>query len=119
MSTVVVTGIAWEVRVPASSTLAKYGLPLAAWIEMVCRFEGACWICRKVPRTGRLVIDHAHVAGWKKLVPEVRVQFVRGLACTTCNHFVLTRYGTPEKFRGAAAYLEEYAARRGQPWRPR
>lgn len=48
------------------------------------------------------------------MTPEARKLFVRGLACISCNHFVLTRYGTPEKHRGAAAYLERYERRKKQ-----
>lgn len=103
-------------RVPAQTTLSRYGLSLDEWKKMVERHGGACWVCGRVPESGRLVIDHEHVRGWKAMPPECRKGYVRGVCCVTCNHFVLTRYGTPEKFRNAAGYLEDYNGR--SPWLP-
>ena len=109
----------YGINVPAADTLRKYGLTFSAWLDIVDQdvvddCEGAVWlcpVCRKTPRTGRTVVDHFHVRGWKTMSPLLRVKYVRGVVCTTCNHFILTRYGSPEKFRLAAAYLERYEKR--------
>ena len=98
------------IRHPSLPTLAKYGLTLEEWLAYIPVEDGeyVCAICRKPPRTGRFVVDHEHARGWKQLPPAVRKRYVRGVVCTTCNHYVLTRYGSPAKHRAAAAYLEAY-----------
>ena len=91
---------------PASSTLAKYGLSLSEWTAMYDEYDGACHCCGAEGR--RLVIDHDHVRGWRDMPPEERKVHVRGLACPSCNHFVLTRYADAEKHRQAAEYLDRH-----------
>ena len=100
-----------EIRRPVQGTLDKYGMSLYDWEVLLFQQKGVCGVCGEEPASKRLVIDHEHVRGWRHMVPEERKKYVRGLCCVTCNHFVLTRYGTVEKFRGAAAYLERYEAR--------
>lgn len=109
------------IRVPSQSTLDKYGLTVGAWKFILRRQGGGCGVCARqaadlpIPRTGSppfLAIDHDHVKGWKLMKPELRREYVRGLCCTRCNHFVLTRFATPELHRLAADYLESYEARR-------
>lgn len=96
---------------PAPSTLAKYGLTLDRWRAFFRACKGLCPVCG---RNVILVIDHEHAVGWKRMGPEERVQYVRGLLCHMCNHYILTRYGNPERFEAAAVYLRAYDERRGQ-----
>jgi len=98
--------------VPQPATLKRYGLSLAAWKRMARFWNGKCWVCHVVPKSGRLVVDHEHAPGWKKMPPKKRVLYVRGLCCTICNHYILSRWATPKKLRGAAEYLETYEARK-------
>lgn len=58
--------------------------------------------------SGILHVDHSHVRGWKKLPPEERRKYVRGLTCFVDNSVFLRRGATPERLRSAAAYLERY-----------
>lgn len=104
------------IRLPSRQTLAKYGLTLDEWLAFIPVRKGVkvCPICGKAPKTGRFVVDHQHVANWKRMPPERRRVYVRGVVCTTCNHFVLTRYGNPDKHRAAARYLDDYEYRRTQ-----
>lgn len=95
-----------ELILPAPSTVAKYGMTLDEWKEMAGK---VCRICEQ-PKA-RMVVDHLHVPGWKKMPPELRRKYVRGVVCTVDNHYVLTRYGTPLKHRNAAIYLEEFEER--------
>lgn len=97
---------------PSDSTLAKYGLDHTDFMFMVYRAGWACEVCGKLPPSGRLFIDHEHVKGWKKMLPEERKQYVRGLACYVCNRFVLNYRVTAWLLRQAAAYLERYEERR-------
>lgn len=97
-------------RLPTAATLARYGLPARRWTQLAgdrCRICERPWGDKVSP-----VVDHEHVAGWKKMGPEDRRLYVRGVICRSCNHFVLTRFGTPLKHRNAATYLEEYDGNR-------
>src|SRR5687767_3803504 len=95
---------------PAPATLAKYGLTLKQWKAMYQKQKGMCPICspRIVPR---LVIDHDHKPGWKRMSAAERVKHVRGLLCDMCNHYILTRFATPKRHRNAASYLENHERR--------
>jgi len=92
-------------QVPSAATLAKYGLTADEWLAIFERQGGVCAVCRKLPSTGRLNVDHEHVKGWKKLPADERKKYVRGLLCYVCNHRVLTRGVTVERLRGAVEYL--------------
>jgi hypothetical protein len=100
------------VKEPAPTTLARYGLTLAAWKSLRDAQGGLCGVCSK--DAPRLVIDHEHVKGWKQMPDDLRVLYVRGLCCPSCNHFVLTRYADAEKHRQAARFLDDYAKRRDE-----
>ena len=102
-----------KVQAPKPQTLRKYGLTLQAWQAILRAQGGACAVCRQVPKTGRLVTDHEHVKGWKKMPPEQRKLYVRGLLCWWCNHAYLGRGITLYKARGVVAYLMAYKKRRG------
>lgn len=76
------------------------------------RQGGACAVCRAVPKSGRLCTDHEHVKGWKKMKPERRKLYVRGLLCYFCNHYYVGRCITVFKARNILNYLTAYEARR-------
>jgi len=97
-----------HVKEPAPSTLARYGLSLKEWKALYWRFDGNCHCCGAKP--SRLVIDHEHASGWNRMEDAERKRYIRGLCCTTCNHYVLTRYADAERHRKAAEYLDRYAA---------
>lgn len=98
--------------VPSSATLKKYGIGILEFSMMWSRQGGVCAVCKRLPASGRLCIDHEHVKGWKKLPPEERKKFVRGLICFQCNRFIVGRWGTLPKLKNAVEYLETYEARR-------
>jgi hypothetical protein len=103
---------------PTPQTLARYGLSVDEWRAMLDAQGGRCGVCGRVPKpnknTGkiRLVIDHEHVRGWKRMPPERRKLYVRGLVCWFCNHYYLGRGITVAIARGVVAFLERYEARR-------
>jgi hypothetical protein len=106
---------------PLEPTLAKYGLTEPIWQRMVEQEtitlpdgteQGVCWICRKLPPSARLVVDHEHARGWAKMEPGDRLKYVRGLLCHTCNHYILSRVATILKLRAGADYLERYIERK-------
>jgi hypothetical protein len=97
---------------PKPATLKRYGLSEAEWRAILEKQGGVCAICKRVPSTGRTVIDHFHAKGWKKMPPEQRKLYVRGLCCWFCNHAFLGRGITVEKSRNVTLYLEEFEARK-------
>lgn len=108
MSEVYVGATGSLIFVPAEATLKKYGLSREEWLARWHSQGELCPVCGTVPPSGRTVIDHQHIRGWKQMPPDERKKYVRGIVCVTCNHFILTRYGTVRKFLGAAAYLSRY-----------
>lgn len=93
---------------PSKATLSKYGLSADEWQAILDSQDGKCPICLRVPTTGRWVIDHEHVKGWKTKTPQERKLYVRGILCWVCNNRILTRGITAEKLRRAADYLDNY-----------
>ena len=81
--------IVQEIRPPSIKTLCRYGLSMAEWMAMAG--TGHCRICGRQPSTGRLVVDHEHVKGWKKMHPDQRKSYVRGLTCWNCNYRYLAK----------------------------
>lgn len=62
-----------------------YGISLSTWNRMFEDQGGVCWICRTMPKSGILCVDHRHVSKYKKLSPEEKAKEVRGLLCFACN----------------------------------
>lgn len=100
-----------ELLPPSPPTLAKYGLSLAEWRAIADRQGGVCAVCRKLPASARLCIDHEHVKGWKKMAPGDRKKFVRGLVCYQDNHAFLRRGMSVVRALAIVAYLEAYEQR--------
>jgi hypothetical protein len=101
------------VLTPTPATLKKYGLSEPEWKAMLDEQGGVCYVCEQEPKKGRLVIDHYHAKGWRKMPPEQRKLFVRGLLCWWCNSSFLGRGITTAKARNVVRYLERYEAKRG------
>ena len=98
-------------REPAPATVRRYGLTLDEWRAILERQGGVCGVCKKVPPSATLCVDHEHVRGWGKMSPENRKRHIRGLACFRCN--VAMRRGTTVEWLVAATkYLEAYERRR-------
>jgi hypothetical protein len=38
----------------------KYGITLDRYNEMLAKYDGCCWICRRPPTGRRLAVDHDH-----------------------------------------------------------
>lgn len=105
--------------VPTLATLKKYGLSEEDWRAILREQDYVCPVCTNVPSTGRGVIDHEHVKGWKNMPPEKRKRYVRGVVCWWCNHAYLGRSITATKAHNAYEFLARYetAMNRGKvPW---
>lgn len=97
-------------HIPTSPTLKKYGLSLEDWIKLFNKNNGCCHICGR-PFVTRTNIDHEHVRGFKKMTPEQRRQYVRGLLCPTCNRFIVMRGMTSERLFSAWKYMRAWEVR--------
>lgn len=97
---------------PTAKTLGKYGLTLGEWSLLLADQDGKCALCDKPPGTGRFVVDHLHVPGWKKMPPHVRRTYVRGLLCTHCNHRLVGQFMTLRAAEAVVRYLRQFEERR-------
>ena len=100
------------VRLPQPATLKVYGWTLPEWLAMLDAQGWVCPLCGRFPKEGKFVTDHEHVRGWKKMPPEQRKLYVRGLTCWTCNKFMLQRGMTTVVASNIVVYLERYLERR-------
>jgi hypothetical protein len=103
-----------KARTPKPATLRKYGLTANEWRVILKRQGGGCAVCGLVPKSGRLCTDHEHVKGWKKMKPEQRKQYVRGILCFFCNHYYVSRAITVVKARNVLKYLSDYESRKSR-----
>lgn len=97
---------------PKPGTLKKYGLSETEWRAMADKQNHACYVCEQKPTKGRLCIDHEHVLKWKKMPPEKRKLYVRGLLCFRCNTTFLGRGITVFRSENVTKYLKEYEERK-------
>lgn len=93
--------------------LARYGLTKDAYKVILERSENRCEICGRVPRADRcLAIDHEHVKNWKKMPPNQRCLYVRGLLCWQCNTGLKKWRDDPRKMWEAGNYIIRYNEKR-------
>ena len=93
-------------KVPSIQTLKKYGLSREDWVEMYNLQGGVCPICKHPIENP--VVDHFHVRNWKKMRPDKRKLYVRGLLCSYCNHRLLMRGMSLDRARNIVDYLEAF-----------
>ncbi len=104
-----------EIREASEATLKKYGLTRDEWRAIWVEQGMKCPICEKTPKTQTPVefnIDHQHVRGWKKMSPEEKKKYVRGIVCGWCNRSYLAKGMTIKKAKLMSAYLEKHEKRK-------
>jgi Recombination endonuclease VII len=62
-----------------------YGITIEQWEDKFKEQGKICACCKTLPGTGRLNVDHIHIKGFKKMSPEEKVKYIRGLCCFMCN----------------------------------
>lgn len=85
---------------------AYYGLTKDEWLAILARQGNKCPICGGSDK--KWVTDHYHIAGWKKMPPEERKKYVRGILCTWCNFKILAKGVSRQKLLNAIVYLDQY-----------
>lgn len=60
-----------------------YGITLIEWTEIFLNQGKVCACCKKLHP--RMCVDHIHVKGYKKMPPEEKKKYVRGICCFMCN----------------------------------
>lgn len=98
-------------KVPSKATLRKYGLDAQAWLAILEAQGWVCAICKRVPKNGQYRTDHFHAKGWKKMKPENRRKYVRGLTCWWCNKTYLGRGITESRAMNVVLYLRAFSAK--------
>jgi hypothetical protein len=101
-----------NVQIPTEQTVKKYGLDEQGWLRILRDQGWVCPICKKPSSTGRYVVDHDHVRGFKKMAADEKRLYIRGITCWFCNHSYLGRGITVEKAKNVVAYLVAYAERK-------
>lgn len=101
-----------SVKPPSAATLKKYGMTANEWTYIWEYQESVCAICKKVPESGILHVDHFHAKGFKKMKPEDRKRQVRGILCAYCNQRILVKGINLFKARNIVTYLEDFEERR-------
>ncbi len=96
-----------KIKLPTQTTLNKYGLTEKDWIELYKSHGGICPICER-PLDTRVCVDHHHVKGFRKMKPEQKKKYVRGLLHWVCNHYYLGRGITIQRARNVVIYLEKF-----------
>jgi hypothetical protein len=109
---VFVEGKKYTIREPLPVTLKKYGLSLNEWKNILAEQGYRCPICKRVPSSGMFRTDHLHVQNYKKMSPEKKKLWVRGLPCVHCNRFFLAKGITVEKAQAVVDYLKAFEKRR-------
>lgn len=100
------------VTLPSRATLRRYGMSQDDWLDLLREQKSVCGVCRLPPKNGKMVVDHHHVKGWKKMRPAQRKLFVRGLCCSFCNFYLLGRMMTANRADAVARYLRAHNKRK-------
>jgi hypothetical protein len=94
---------------PSSATLKKYGLSPEQWSELIASQGYACPIChRKFDEKVRPCIDHLHVRNYRRMKPEKKRMYIRGICCNFDNRRLLSKGMTLAKARAIVQYLEKF-----------
>ena len=92
----------------------SYGVTPEYFKDLFTSQDGLCAICQDRRLSERLCVDHIHQLGFKKMLPEEKIKYVRGLLCYMCNvgikGFDKTKDGEVNRNRldGTYKYFSKY-----------
>lgn len=95
---------------PSKRALDVYGLTEREWYLILSRQGWKCPVCLK--EKFKANIDHEHVIGWKKMPPQKRKLYVRGVLCWSCNRHVVGSHMKAAMAQRIADYIRTYEVRR-------
>lgn len=72
-----------KLKQKAQRLYKTYGLTFKDYNEILIEQNFSCAVCKKVHP--RMCVDHVHVLGFKKMLPEEKRKYVRGICCFMCN----------------------------------
>lgn len=84
-------------KVRAKALKHAYNMTLEAYESMFVAQFGLCAICGKVPKNGKLQVDHCHASG-----------VIRGLLCLQCNHMLGNAQDDIKTLKNAMRYLQKH-----------
>jgi len=85
-----------------SSLIAKYGISIDEWTEIVQKQGGGCAICHEISE--KLCVDHDHSCCPAK---NTCGKCIRGIICDRCNRALGLMRDNPEIFLSASKYLRK------------
>lgn len=97
-----------KIVVTSAATLKRYGMTPSEWRALLRAQGDKCPICGRFPLSGRFVVDHEHVKGWRRMPPAKRREFVRGIVCFLCNGKCLSKWTTRQRAEAVVRYLKKY-----------
>ena len=98
------------VKAPTAATLRRYGLTVDDWLRLLKAQGWKCAVCER--RVATWNTDHEHVPGWKKMPPDERARYVRGVLCAFCNYRLVPSRLPARAADRIARYLRAYESRR-------
>ena len=98
---------------PTKGTLRKYGMTAADWLRIAQRQYYICPVCREPFGVRKLVIDHAHAHGFRKMKPIDKQRHVRGILHSFCNRYV-RGWLTLKRATAIVDYLQAHEARKAK-----
>jgi len=88
-----------------------YGITILDFYALTQVYDGRCWRCKRPPKPRKtLCVDHQHVKNYKKLPPEQKKKYVRGLLDWFCNKYRIGGITDPKEFDVSAEYLRNTKA---------
>lgn len=99
-----------DISVPTVKTMRNYGLTEYAWLRIM---ETQGWKCPICLESGNKTwnIDHFHIAGWRKMLPQEKSKYVRGILCAFCNYRHAPSKMNSKSAKNLASYLAKYEKR--------
>ncbi len=93
--------------------LNRFGISLEEYNYKLEQQKGVCFVCKEMPTTKRLAVDHLHIKGFKAMSREDKKKYVRGLLCWQCNVMIgkLEKRisGNRMRLEGTVEYFSKYA----------
>jgi DNA-directed RNA polymerase subunit RPC12/RpoP len=102
------------ISTPAPRTLARYGMTVEDWLELLAEQDWMCPICDKTGPEVKWNIDHEHARGWEKMSDKEKREYTRGILCAYCNHRRVHSTISAKIAQRIADYIRRYEERKAR-----